>query len=235
MRQGLSPRSAWLLALAGILAIFATTLGAGLAAAGSSHHESSPSADIDHEYCQFGGPDCNDIGITDAYYDGHQVDLVYTKQNFCKEPPPAKASSHCEVGADAVVSPPPNSGDIESPVWALVPIGFTPPVNTLHCPKPGRCIDHPSTLDLTRVFGSGFGNVPLPAHSHVIEDTEHGISVWWPLRVVGVKSLNAWNMLRQEKSFEAMRSCQSSGQCTPDISTNNFEFFSASEQDEHDN
>ena len=69
-----------------------------------------------------------------------------TPTNTQTKGPDSGASSGCEAGAATDGTPP--SGPVVSNVYAVVPLGFTPPKSTLQCPKPGRCIDWPTTIDL---------------------------------------------------------------------------------------
>ena len=110
------------------------------------------------------------IGFTDAWFDGQTVQLEYSHSFFCAEPPKSKAFSGCEAGDPATTRPP--SGPVVSNVYLLIPVGFSPPESTLHCPVPGRCIDHPHTIDLSRLVGKIGKNAVFPAHSIVIEDQE---------------------------------------------------------------
>jgi hypothetical protein len=77
-------------------------------------------------------------------------------------------------------------------LYLMTPTGFQPDASTLQCPIPGNCFNHPSTIDLSRVFGSGFANVPLPAHSRVIDSdfgesqSNGGQAGWWEIELVGV-------------------------------------------------
>jgi len=110
-----------------------------------------------------------------------------------------------------------------SSIYELIPLGFTPPASTLKCPA--RCIDHPRTMDLSRVFGGMGADAPLPARSLVIEDKESFQSTWWPVVLVGVKNLSAWNKIATAKSITAVDACQASGGCAPEKETNAFVFF----------
>src|SRR6185312_4723563 len=101
-------------------------------------------------------------GTTLGWDNGMTVTFFYTKEFFCRQPPSSGAPSQCEVGADGTVDPRPGKSPV---LYVMTPIGFRPPDATLHCPIVGSCINHPSTIDLSRVFGAGFADVPLPAHS----------------------------------------------------------------------
>jgi hypothetical protein len=171
--------------------------------------------------CQFGGPHCIDIGFTEAWLGGGTVDFGYSHHVFCTKGPDSGASSGCEAGAATDGTPP--SGPVVSNVYAVVPLGFTPPKSTLQCPKPGRCIDWPTTIDLSRIGGKS--NAIFPAHSQIVEEDESFQSTWWPLVIVGVKSMTAWNTLVSEKSADAMDACEAAHQCTDEVPTNAFVFF----------
>jgi hypothetical protein len=171
--------------------------------------------------CRDGGPACIRIGFTDAWLKGGTVQLEYSHRHFCVEPPRSGAISECEAGAAAMTPPP--SGPIVSNVYLLIPVGFSPPVDTLHCPVAGHCIDHPGTIDLSRLGGKA--NAVLPAHSIVIEDEEAFQSTWWPMVLVRVKTLDAWNTIAAAKSIAAVDECQGNGGCFEENETNGFLFF----------
>ncbi len=183
-----------------------------------------PSAPLAALPCRDGGPGCIGIGFTEAWFNGGTVQLEYSHRFFCAGPPSADASSGCEAGRAATVQPP--SGPVVSNVYLLIPVGFTPPADTLQCPLPGRCIDHPGTIDLSRVMPSqDEEEAVLPAHSFVIEDEEAFQSTWWPMVLVLVKNLDAWNTIAAAKSIDAVDACQANGGCFTEIDTNAFLFF----------
>ena len=119
-------------------------------------------------------------GFTNGWYDGHTVRFFYSKNYFCQTPPASRASSNCEAGADYTQTP----ASTFDPLYVVVPLGFTPPKSTLQCPVAGKCIDHPSTIDLSAVLGSGTSNLALPAHSHIVATANSGQSEWWNVDVV---------------------------------------------------
>lgn len=163
------------------------------------------------------------MGTTAGWMDGQTVTFFYTKDFFCAEPPESGAPSKCEVGADATVDPRPDHNIPE--LYVITPMGITVPQSTLHCPIPGNCINHPSTIDLSRVAGPGASNVLLPPHSHVIDERHGG---WWELEVIGVKSLDSWNQIVAAKSLDKVRELQATANSgvTSDIKTNVYLFFS---------
>ncbi len=164
------------------------------------------------------------VGNTAGWINGRTATFHYTKNFFCKTPPTSGASSKCELGAtyDAI---PAKSFD---PLYVLVPLGFTPKAGTLQCPTPGKCIDHPDTIDLSRVFGAGTENALLPPHSHIVTTNNMAQSEWWNVIVVGVKSPNVWNQIVSAKSYDEVQEqrVRDSADITDNIPTNLFLFFS---------
>ena len=110
----------------------------------------------------------------------------------------------------------------------IVPLGFTPPKSTLQCPVAGHCIDHPSTIDLSAVLGSGTQNLALPPHSHIVATTNSHQSEWWNVDIVGVKSLGTWDKLIRSKNAHELQYLQraKSSTITGNIPTNLFLYFS---------
>jgi hypothetical protein len=169
-------------------------------------------------------------GFTDGWQNGKTVVFFYNKNFFCAQPPASGAPSGCEAGEDGTVDPRP--GKIPT-LYVMTPVGFRPPDNTLHCPIVGSCINHPSTIDLSRVFGPGSANVPLPAHSHIIDSNlpesqaNGGQAGWWELKVIGVTSPAVWNQIVAGKSLATVNALQAAGTgITDDILTNVYLNFS---------
>ena len=59
----------------------------------------------------------------------------------------------------------------------------------------------------------------------MLEEDESFQSTWWPVVLVGVKNLTAWNQLATAKSAEATDACEEAGNCTQEAETNAFVFF----------
>jgi hypothetical protein len=160
-------------------------------------------------------------GFTAGWLDGQTVQFFYVKDFFCQPPPTSGAPSQCEVGEDGTVDPRP--GPIPT-LYVMTPLGFRPADATLHCPIVGSCINHPSTIDLSRIGGPA--DAPLPAHSHII-DVRHG--GWWELEVIGVKNPAVWDQIVAGKSLATVRALQaadpSGDTITGDIPTNAYLFF----------
>ena len=168
-------------------------------------------------------PGWSHVGTTKGWYDGHTVTFRYTREFFCKTPPASGAKSHCEAGADYTQTP----AHTFDPLYVVVPLGFTPPKSTLQCPVAGHCIDHPSTIDLSAVLGSGTSDVLLPAHSHVVATANDQQPEWWNVDVVAVKNLAAWDKIVHAKSDAELESLQKhdSSNVTGNITTNLFLYF----------
>ncbi|MEO8425245.1 MAG: hypothetical protein ABI595_15215 [Actinomycetota bacterium] len=117
------------------------------------------------------------------------------------------AATNCVAGQPATVMPP--SGPVVSDIYMLVPMGFAPPGSSLQCGT--RCIDQPRTMDMSHVLGGLGSNATLPPRSFVIEDAESFQSTWWPVVLVGVKTLDAWHTIVNAKTIEAVDACQKNG------------------------
>jgi hypothetical protein len=207
-RSQLNPKVVAIVLFTVMVAVFAVLLGSAL----------SPSAHAqqDAEATTSGAT----VGTTEGWFNGKTVTFVYTRPYSCDQPPTSGADSGCEVGADAQSAPISNPDVPE--LWVVVPLGFTPPEGTLQCPVAGDCIDHPHDIDLSWVFGAGAEDVPLPAHSHVIDDLQGG---WWKTFVVGVTTQAAWDRIVAGKDLATVRQLQQEGLATGDIPSNLFIFF----------
>jgi hypothetical protein len=160
-------------------------------------------------------------GTTPGWLDGREVTFVYPKDYFCKEPPTSGATSNCELGAEAQT--PPRSGANIPVLYVMTPLGFRPDESTLQCPEVGNCINHPSTIDVSRIFGAGTENFALPAHSHIVDVAEGG---WWEIEVIGVTDPAVWAEVVKGKSLERVRELQAAGVgITGDIPSNLYLFF----------
>jgi hypothetical protein len=173
-------------------------------------------------------PGVAQTGTTPGWFQGRTVQFSYHTNNFfCRTPVadnmPVSSTSGCEVGSDGTVDPRP--GNIPT-LFVMTPVGFRPDASTLHCPIVGQCINHPSTIDLSRLFGPGSANALLPAHSHII-DTVQGN--WWELKVIGVKDLPTWNVIVAGKSLATVRALQAADPAqthlTGDTFTNTYLYF----------
>lgn len=163
------------------------------------------------------------VGTTAGWLNGKTVTFFYNQPFDCPGPlddgGAIGAESGCALGAAA--AEPPRGGN--SPVvYVTVPLFADTDGITLHCPEAGNCINHPTTMDLSRVFGAGSENALLPPHSHVVDVQRGG---WWEIEVNGVTTRAAWDAIQREKSLAAIRTQQQLGSVTPDLHTNLFLFF----------
>jgi hypothetical protein len=207
--------------LAGV--ILAAALSAGLAAsAGAAFASSGSAAGMGGMEGMSSSTSSSHVGFTKGWYDHHTVKFFYTKNFFCRQPPASGASSRCEAGANYTQTP----ASTFDPLYVVVPLGFTPPASTIQCPA-GRCIDHPHTIDLSAVLGSGTSNVLLPAHSHIVATDNGHKAEWWNVDVVGIKTLKAWDQIVSHKSDGELQYLQRTDPqaVTGNITTNLFLYF----------
>ncbi len=210
-------------ALVAVASIFTVTMGT---ASASGHQQKGCS--INNPCIHGGGTGDVDRGTTAGWLNGKTVDFLYSKNFYCAAPPSSGARTFCEGGAQARFAP--VSGQID-PLYVVTPVGFTPRAGTLQCPTTGLCVDHPHTIDLSRIFGSATSNAQLPPHSHVVTTRAGGNAEWWRIFIVGVTSQAAWDSIVDGKSFDAVKNCQTSGTCTASIPSNLFLFFAVRPED----
>jgi hypothetical protein len=172
-------------------------------------------------------PSTTVLGSTPSWFNGDVVQLDYTAPFECKNPPAAGSVSHCEMGDDAQTMP---AASTDIPVlYVMVPLGFTPPDSTLHCPTAGNCVAHPHDIDVSRVFGPGTETNLLPPHSHIIIDAMNHVTTPWVLEVIGVKDEATWDNIVATQNLSQVRLLQlndpTNTHLTGDIATNIFLFF----------
>jgi hypothetical protein len=197
----------------------------------SSQNSAAPSMPMpEHGAMSAGTHNGAQTGFTPGWLKGQTVRFFYHTNNFfCRTPvddgQPVGSTSQCEVGSDGTVDPRAGGNSIPD-LFVMTPMGFRPDASTLHCPVVGQCINHPSTIDLSRLFGPTTSNAPLPAHSHIVDQRSGN---WWELKVIGVKDLETWNDVVAGKSLATVRALQAADSTqthiTGDISTNTYLFF----------
>ena len=166
----------------------------------------------------------NHVGNTKGWYNGRTVTFHYTRNFFCQNPPSSGAATHCEAGNDYTQTPSAHLRPaVRGRAAGLHPAG-SPRCSARHA---GRCIDHPHTIDLSAVLGSGTANALLPPHSHIVATANSGQPEWWNVDVVGVKSLKAWNKIVASKSDARLMWLQKHDHSvvTGNIPTNLFLYF----------
>ncbi len=204
---------------------FAGVLAVGMAVLSGTAFASSNASSAHMTGMTMSGAKGSHVGTTKGWLNGHTVTFKYTKNFICKRPPASKARTGCEAGADYTQTP----AAAFDPLYVVVPLGFTPKTSTLQCPHAGRCIDHPSTIDLSAVLGKGTGKFPLPPHSHIIATGNGGQSEWWNVIVVGVTSKGAWHKIVTAKSHAELMRLQRTPHSgvTGNIVSNLFLYFKA--------
>lgn len=183
------------------------------------------------------GVGMNQFGMTQSYFNGHTVSFTYTAGFYCDKHVSSASTSGCEAGA-AFKVPPAKSFD---PLYIEVPLGFTVPMSSMECPAGLVCVDHPGTIDLSRLepalkalypqytaaqLTAALKNTPTPGHEHFITTRNGGKAEWWNVDVVGVTSLAEWNAINAHKSVSFLKQQVAKKLTTPIISTNLFLFFS---------
>ena len=159
------------------------------------------------------GQGIDEFGMTGAYYDHQILDFTYTKGFFCDTSVASNATSGCEVGQTYNTPPAPDF----DPLYITVPLGFTVPMNMEQCPSTLVCVDHPGTVDLTRLepalkglypsltdaqLTDALKNFAVPGHDHFITDTNQFQPEWWDVQVVGVTSPATYAAIQHHQSFD---------------------------------
>jgi hypothetical protein len=218
--------SRWSIARLGTLALvplFAVACADDTLSPTDTSSEALSASDAAAAHAHAGPPDA-EIGTTAGWFQGETVTFFYNRDFDCPLPVAdggmVGSDSGCALGSAAAM--PPRGGN-DPVVYVTVPLFEDTDGIALHCPVAGDCINHPSTMDLSRVFGAGTENAALPPHSHVVDVQRGG---WWEIEVNGIATREAWDAIEREKSLDEIRVQQALGTVTPDLETNLFLFFS---------
>jgi hypothetical protein len=187
--------------------------------------------------CEAAATTCNNVGTTNSYFNGEDIKLLYSQNFFCDTSVSSAASSKCEAGAKYTKLPPGTAAGAIDPLYIPIPLGFTPVPAYVQCQATPMCIDHPSTIDLSRIAGALPGaptpasvqNAMLPGHDHIITTRNSDQPEWWPVVAVGVTSQAAWTAITTAKNYATMQALEgkpNSG-VTGEIPTNVFLWFQA--------
>jgi hypothetical protein len=183
------------------------------------------------------GMGIGEFGMTKSFFDGHTVSFTYSKGYYCDKTVTSGATSGCEAGANFKVAPAKNF----DPLYILVPLGFTVPAMSMECPAALVCVDHPGTIDLSRLepdlkalypkltaaqLTAALMNSATPGHEHYITTQNGGMAEWWDVKVVGVTSVKVWNAINSHESFTYLNQQVTKKLTTPIIPTNLFLYFS---------
>jgi hypothetical protein len=211
----------------------AVLLGGGLGIAAATTSAAPQSNAMSH------GRGINEFGMTKAFYAGKTRNFTYNKGFFCDTKVSSAASSACEAGASYIKAP---AKDFD-PLYITVPLGFTEPMNMLECPDALVCVDHPGSIDLSRLepalkglyptltdaqLTAALKNFAVPGHDHFITTTNAGQAEWWDVRIIGVTSRHTYEEIREHKSFAYINHLlkEKNKTVVGPIPTNLFLFFS---------
>lgn len=184
------------------------------------------------------GHGVGEYGMTHAFFNGVGVSFSYTRGFRCDTTVSSFASSGCEGGANYKAAPT-KSFD---PLYITVPLGFKAPM-TPDCPANLVCVDHPGTIDLTRLepalkplypnltdqqLYQALKNYPVPAHDHFITDANDNKGEFWDVKIIGVTNAKVYANIQRHKSLSYIRSLQKAKNknVTATIPTNLFLWFS---------
>jgi hypothetical protein len=172
--------------------------------------------------CGATAPLCQNIGISKDWIDGQNVEALYTESYFCDTTVASKSASGCEAGAapnavpPGVSDPTPPSPTVTNsqidPLYIPVPLYSTPAVPYVQCSGAITCIDHPATIDLSRLAGAlgvtdaaALDNVPLPGHDHLLTTRNGDQPEWWNVIVIPVTSPKGLALVENAKNYATVR------------------------------
>ena len=220
-----------------VVAALALASGVGVAFAATGHSGHSGHMDMSAGHGASGHRGVDEFGMTETYFNGRTESFTYTKGYFCDTGIPAKSSTRCEAGAKYDRAP----SRHHDPLYILVPLGFKVSSMSMECPSGLVCVDHPGTIDLTRLepalkplypdlskkkLLTALANFETPGHQHFITDDNGGKPEWWDVRVVGVTDMAEYQKIVDSKSADTLLQEVQAGKTTPVIPTNLFLYFS---------
>jgi hypothetical protein len=178
---------------------------------------------------------CGQVGESYGFYNGANVDLLYSENYFCDPSVTSSATSGCEVGAPASASPTGTAvdgttlGNTTHGDTLYIPVPLFANAPATQCVATATCIDHPPTIDLSRIAGaipgnpspSAVSNIPIPAHNHVVGTRNNSLPEWWNVEVVATTDPATFSGLT---SVSAINAAVSASKAIP-VPTNVFLFF----------
>jgi hypothetical protein len=152
-----------------------------------------------------------EFGKTSGFFKAHTKEFTYAHGYWCDTKVASTASTGCEVGAKWTVAP----SKQHDPLFITVPLGFTVPMSKMDCPDKLICVDHPDTLDLTRLAPAlapifkttpekltpALQNFVTPGHDHFVTDLNNGKAEWWDVYVVGVTNQATYNAIHKSRDY----------------------------------
>jgi hypothetical protein len=216
-----------------VVGAVAVMLAAGVGISVAATSSSTPSNSIGHGMGQ------NEFGLTKTFLKGKTTQITYTKGYYCDTSVKSAASSKCEAGADFKKAP--NKKDFD-PLYIMVPLGFHVPAMKMECPSGLICVDHPGTIDLSRLepalkplypnlsdaqLTAALKNFQTPGHQHFITTRAGGKKEWWDVKVVGVTNRAEYDKITHHASARFLLKEAKAGRAVGPIDTNLFLFFAA--------
>jgi hypothetical protein len=175
--------------------------------------------------CGATAPNCQNLGISRDWIDGQDVEALYTEQYFCDATVSAASDTKCEAGAapnhvppgvadQTAPSPTVTNGNID-PLYIPVPLYTNPPVPYVQCPAANTCIDHPATIDLSRLAptlgvanAASLDNVGLPGHDHILTTRNGDQPEWWNVVVIPVTSPKGLASVENAKNYTSVKALE---------------------------
>ncbi|MDP9093737.1 MAG: hypothetical protein M3N95_12595 [Actinomycetota bacterium] len=220
-----------------MLAVVALTIVGGTAAqAAADPYNTGVTVNPLKAACEVNAPTCNNVGTTNAYFNGEDVKLLYSQNYFCDttvtKASPSSAANGCEAGVNYNKLPPGTATSATDPLYIPIPLFKTPAVY-VQCQATPMCIDHPANIDLSRLSAalgapaSALYNAMLPGHDHIITTRNADQPEWWPIVAVGVTSPSAWTAITTAKDYATMKALEgvTGSGVTGEIPTNVFLWF----------
>ena len=157
-----------------------------------------------------------EFGKTVGFYQGSAIDVTYTKGFFCVTTVKSGAYTGCEAGQSWNHAP----SKQHDPLYITVPLGFSVPMQNMDCPAGLKCVDHPATIDLSRLAAALapiFKTTPAalapalrdfvtPGHDHFVTDLNGGAPEWWDVHVIGVTSRAVYDQIHLHGDFAYIQS-----------------------------
>jgi hypothetical protein len=189
-----------------IVASAAVLLGGGAALSLAATYDPPSNAKGPH------GHGVSEFGMTKGFIKGQRVQFTYAHGFYCDESVSSAASTQCEAGQKWNKAP----SKQHDTLYITVPLGFDRNRSMIDCPSQLVCVDHPGTIDLTRLepalkplypqltdaqLTNALKNFVTPEHDHFITDLNNGKAEWWDVKVVGVTSAKTMEAIRAHRSF----------------------------------
>jgi hypothetical protein len=218
------------------------TAGASVPAGHTTRSASAPSGDTGTTIdplrfnCGNAAPSCGQVGESYGYYNGANVDLLYSENYYCDSAVPSNATTGCEVGAgpssaDPTASSPDGTslGNTAHGDALYIPVPLFASAPPTQCVATATCIDHPPTIDLSRIAGAlpgspspaSLDNVPIPAHDHVVGTRNGGVPEWWNVQVIATADPATFATLTSVAAIDAAVAASKA----VSVPTNAFLFF----------